>query len=151
MREKFLKELKERYRDYLYGKCSFSAVYEVEERLCSISVQEIKDNEEIESKIKEVTTQIREAEAEVQKEYDNDVVNPLAKELLEFLKFRGLVKGPEYYKRALKLKEKLEKNDKNGRQALWSRIRSFVINLQWFPECSVAYRRNGSSSELSRT
>ena len=46
MREKLLKELKERYRDYLYGKCSFSAVYEVEERLCSIPVQEIKDNEE---------------------------------------------------------------------------------------------------------
>lgn len=39
----------------------------------------------------------------------------------------------------------------SGRQALWSRIRSFVINLQWLPECSVAYRRNGSSSELCRT
>lgn len=37
----------------------------------------------------------------------------------------------------------------SDRQALWSLIRSRLTKLQWFPECSVAYKRKGSSSELT--
>ena len=113
MREKLFEELKEKYKDYLYGKCSYSAIYELEEKLHSIAAQEAKDNAEIESKIKEVMAQVEEVKYKLQEEFDKEVGDPLTEELLEFLKFKGLIKGPEYYKRALKLKEKLEKNDKN--------------------------------------
>ena len=113
MREKLFKELKEKYRDFLYGKCSYSAVYKLEDQLHSIAKQEAINSEEVESKIKEVMAQIEEVKYKLQEEFDKEVGDPLAEELLEFLKFKGLIKGPEYYKRALKLKEKLEKNDKN--------------------------------------
>ena len=113
MREKLFKELKEKYKDFLYGKCSFSAVYKVEEQLHSVAKKEAEDDKEVESKIKETMTQIEEVESELQEEFDKEVGDSLAEELLEFLRFKGLIKGPEYYKRALKLKEKLEKNDKN--------------------------------------
>ena len=103
MREKLFKELEEKYTDYLYGKCSFSAVNRVEEQLKSLLIQDTKV----------VLSQIEEVEHKIQEEYDRSIGEPLIEELLEFLRFKGLIKGPEYYKKALKLKEKLEKYDRN--------------------------------------
>ena len=105
-KEELFKELKEKYRDYLYGKYSFSSVYKVEKELQSLPIQK-------ESEIKEILAEIEKIEHEMKEEYDKEVVEPLSKELLEFLRFKGLIKGPAYYKRALELKEKLEKCDKN--------------------------------------
>lgn len=107
-KEELFKELKEKYKDYLYGKSSFSPVYKVEDELRSLPIQE-------ESEIKEILAKIEEIEHEMKEEYDKEVVDPLAKELLELLRFKGLIKGPAYYRRALELKEKLEKCDKNLR------------------------------------
>lgn len=107
-KEELFKELKEKYRGYLYGKSSFSPVYNVEKELQSLPTQE-------ESEIKEILAKIEEIEHEMKEEYDKEVVEPLAEELLELLRFKGLIKGPAYYRRALELKEKLEKCDKNLR------------------------------------
>lgn len=107
-KEELFKELKEKYKDYLYGKHSFSSVYRVEKELQSLPIQK-------ESEIKEILAEIEKIEHEMKEEYDKEVVEPLSKELLEFLRFKGLIKGPAYYKRALELKEKLEKCDKNLR------------------------------------
>ena len=106
-REELFKELKKKYKDYLYGKSSFSAVYKIEKQLQSPLTQDV------ESEVRGVLAQIEEIEHEIQEKYDKEIVEPLAKELLELLRFKGLVKGPDYYKRALELKEKLEKYDKN--------------------------------------
>ena len=46
-KEELFKELKEKYKDYLYGKSSFSPVYNVEKELQSLPTQE-------ESEIKEI-------------------------------------------------------------------------------------------------
>lgn len=105
-KEELFKELKEKYRGYLYGEYSFSPVYKVEKEIQSLPIQE-------ESEIKEILAEIEKTEHEMKKEYDKEVVEPLSKELLEFLRFKGLIKGPAYYKRAMELKEKLEKCDKN--------------------------------------
>lgn len=113
MREKLFEKLKEKYKDFLYGKCSFASVYKVEKQLHSVVAEESKDIEEVGIRIKEVLKQIEEVEFELEEEYNKEIGDPLVKELTEFLNFSGLVKGPAYYKRALKLKEKLEKNDKN--------------------------------------
>ena len=107
-KEELFKELKEKYRDYLYGKHSFSSVYKVEKELQSLPIRE-------ESEIKEILAEIEKIEHEMKEEYDKEVVEPLSKELLELLRFKGLIKGPAYYKRAIELKEKLEKCDKNLR------------------------------------
>ena len=107
-KEELFKELKEKYKDYLYGKSSFSPVYNVEKELQSLPIQE-------ESEIKEILAKIEEIEHEMKEEYDKEVAEPLAEELLELLRFKGLIKGPAYYRRALELKEKLEKCDKNLR------------------------------------
>ena len=113
MEEKLFEELKERYNNFLYGKCSFAAVYKVEQQIYFVLKQRVNNKEEIESEIKKITAQIEEAESDIQKEYNKKIGDPLTEELLDFLKFGGLVKGPKYYERALKLREKLEKEDKN--------------------------------------
>ena len=112
-REELFEKLKNKYTDYLYGKCSFSVVSKIEEQLHSLAAQEASTAEEIEPQVKEISHQIEDIEGKVKREYDKEIGEPLVEELLELLKFKGLIKGPEYYKRALELKEKLKKYDNN--------------------------------------
>ena len=96
-RKKLLKEYAIKYEEYLYGKCSWHDVFaliEQEEDLLWDSDEEI-------AKVRE----------EVVKKYRREVTEPLFEELLEFLQFKGLVKGPEYERRAKELAEKLKNCD----------------------------------------
>ena len=113
-KEKAFKKYRRKYKDYLYGKCSYDDVFNIldkinSEKSISKDVKESRDT--VENIVHYNTSRVNEIEKEVEEEYENEVVEPLTMELLDLLQFKGLVKGPQYKKKAEELRKKLKKSD----------------------------------------
>ena len=108
------KKYRVKYRDYLYGRCSYGDVFAILDKIDS-SKNILREKKETGREIKDIvhshTLMANKIEEEVKAEYEKEIVEPLAAELLDFLQFKGLVKGTQYRKRAEELKKKLKKYD----------------------------------------
>lgn len=109
-KEKLYKEYAATYKDYLCGKCSFDDTNKIVEDIQNIVLKEAKDEDEIRPLIRTNNSRIQEIEEEVRAEYTK-LVEPIEAELLDFLQFKGMIKGPSYRKRAKELKKKLQEYD----------------------------------------
>ena len=110
-KEEFFKEYATTYKNYLEGTVPFEEVYNLENKINSTVIEEASSVEEIKGIVRSNLAKIKEIENEVKEKYDKEIGEPLVQELLDLLQFSGLVKSTEYKKKALELKEKLEKYD----------------------------------------
>lgn len=108
------KKYRVKYKDYLYGRCSYGDVFAIMDKIDS-SKNILREKKETGREIKDIvhshTLMANKIEAEVKAKYEKEIVEPLSAELLDFLQFKGLVKGTQYKKRAEELKKKLKKYD----------------------------------------
>lgn len=111
IKEELFNEFAIKYQDYLYGRASWGDVYKIEEAINSLVYNEVTSVEEIEGIVKENLAKINKIEEEVKAIYDREIADSLADELVDLLKFRGVLKSAQYKKRAEELKEKLQKYD----------------------------------------
>lgn len=109
-KEKLFKEYAAAYKDYLCGKRSFDNTNKIVEDIQSTVVEEAQDENDIRPIVKANSIRIKEIEEEVRAEYTK-LVEPIEAELLDFLQFKGMIKGPSYRKRAKELKKKLQEYD----------------------------------------
>ena len=109
-KEKLYEEYAIAYKNYLCGKCSFDDTNKIAEDIQSTIVEEVQDENDIRLIVRANNSRIQKIEEEVKAEYTK-LVEPIEVELLDFLQFKGMVKGPSYRKRAEELKKKLQEYD----------------------------------------
>ena len=95
-KEKASKEYAEELKKFLYGESEEDKSREI--RLALFS-------EDCYEEVKNINDKVYEG-------YFKEVVNPLADKLVDLLSFEGMVKGEQFKKKALELKEELEKKDR---------------------------------------
>ena len=110
-KESLFKKYASIYRGYLYGSKSNYDIDEITEKIISTVHDEVNSVEEVEPVVRGSLRRIKEIEEEVKAKYEKEIVEPLTAELLDFLQFKGLVKGTQYKERAEELKKKLKKYD----------------------------------------
>ena len=108
------KKYRVKYKDYLYGKCSYWDVFAIMDKIDS-SKNILREKKETGREIKDIvhshTLTANKIEEEVREKYETEIVKPLTEELLDLLQFKGLVKGTQYRKKAEEIKKKLKKYD----------------------------------------
>ena len=95
-KEEALKEYAEELKKFLYGESEEDKSREI--RLALFS-------EDYYEEVKNINDKVYEG-------YFKEVVSPLADKLVDLLSFEGMVKGEQFKKKALELKEELEKKDR---------------------------------------
>lgn len=95
-KEEALEEYAEELKKFLYGENEENKSREI--RLALFSEDRYEEVKSIKDK--------------VYGDYYKEVVNPLADKLVDLLSFEGMVKGEQFKKRALELKEELGKKDR---------------------------------------
>ena len=113
-KERLFKKYEKKYKDYLYGDCSYEDVFNILDKINStksIFYDVKKSGDSIENIVHYNTTRANKIEEKVREKYETEIVKPLTEELLDLLQFKGLVKGAQYKKKAEELKKKLKKYD----------------------------------------